>query len=161
MIRPFQIPYTDLWDQIEKTFFLVKWRKRGDKQLALAHTTESQKALSKLPIDLELLQQKVCFLGQLFIPYGVSTPSIGSLNPECIVGFWIRFVDFNSTAFQSYQFYITHKHEWLHEPNLDVLWKCHLDILMDIKVKHKNLWAPLLWIKKEGNLIEKGFVVWW
>ncbi|TVZ51624.1 DUF1853 family protein [Dokdonia sp. Hel_I_53] len=141
--------------------FFSKIEKTRDKQLPLAHTTEGEKALSRLSINHEVLEQKVCFLGQLFMPYGTESPPIRPLNPACIVGFWMRFEEFKSSKFQSYEFYLTQKHEWLHEPHLNVPWKSHFRILMDITIKLLKLRAPLIWVKKENGILEKGFVVWW
>ncbi len=142
-------------------FFHAKLHKTKQKQLPLAYTNEAVTALETQEINVSSLEQQVCFLGQLFIPYGQSSPSIHPLNSACIVGFWIQMKDFEISPFVSYTYYITHKYEWIHAPHNNVVWSSHHEVLSEIQIKHVQKRAPIVWIKKNDNTIEKCFVVWW
>lgn len=144
-----------------KDMFFTKMEKTRDKQLPLAYSAEGMATLEKSGIDASQLVQQTYFLGQLFTPFGQKAPSIRPLNVKAVVGFWIRFEDFKKSSFSAFQFYITRKYEWLHAPHLQVHWRSHYDILMDITLKHIGHRAPLVWIRKEDDTLEKCFVVWW
>lgn len=144
-----------------KDMFFTKMEKTRDKQLPLVHTPEGTAILKNLGIASNSLIQQTYFLSQLFAPYGQESPSIRPLNTASIVGFWIRFADFQDNTFKDSLFYITRKVEWLHAPHLDVAWKTHYEILMDITIKHIDHRAPMVWIQKPEGILEKCFVVWW
>jgi len=145
----------------KKDLFYTKLKKTKEKQLPLIRTKEGQKALKNLGIHAEELEQQVLFIGQLFKPYNLKTPSIHPLNTECIVGFWIRISDFESDVFKKYQYHVTYKNEWIHIPHQDVIWLSHDAILQEIQLKHLQKRAPIVWINKNNETIEKCFVVWW
>jgi len=144
-----------------KDHFFTKLEKTKQKQLPLIHTEEGKETLKKIGIEASELEQQVLFMGQLFTPYNLQIPSITPLNTACIVGFWIRMDDFESEVFNSYEYYITYKHQWIHSPHLNVVWSSHVEILKKIQLKHSQKRAPIVWIKKPDESIEKCFVVWW
>lgn len=144
-----------------KDMFFTKMEKTRDKQLPLVYSPEGTTALTALGIDVNEIAQQTYFVGQLFTPYGETPPSIRPLNPSSVSGFWIRFDTLKSKSFAEYSYYITHKYEWLHQPHLEVAWKTHFEILMEINIKHINNYAPMVWIKKSEKSVEKCFVVWW
>lgn len=144
-----------------KDAFFAKLEKTKQKQLPLVYTKEGLEVLQTLAIDPAQLQQEVLFLGQLFIPYNTDNPPITPLNPDCIVGFWIQIHNFKSPDFKKYQYYIVPKNAWIHTPHLEVSWVSHTEICTQIEEKHFQKRAPIVWIKKEDNSIDKCFVVWW
>ena len=155
------IPTHRLIGPNRKDMFYTKMEKTRDKQLPLIYTPEGRSTLSKLNINPDQLEQQTYFLAQLFTPYGHIVSSIEPLNKHCIVGYWIRFEDFNNGDFKKFSFYTTLKSEWLHEPHLETVWKNHKEILITVVEKHLDKRAPLLWVKKQDNTLEKCFVVWW
>ena len=144
-----------------KDAFFAKLEKTKQKQLPLIHTEEGKQTLATLGIESSELDQQVLFMGQLFIPYNTTAPSIEPLNTDCIVGFWIRMQDFASDEFQTYQYYITYKKEWIHTPHQDVQWISYDKALLDVKEKHLLKRAPMVWIKKPDDTIDTCFIVWW
>ncbi|AWH75414.1 hypothetical protein DCS32_14955 [Dokdonia sp. Dokd-P16] len=144
-----------------KDSFFTKMEKTRDKQLPLIFTPEGRSTLSTININPDELEQQTYFLAQLFKPYGKLSTIIEPLNEQCIVGYWIRMEDFNNCDFKRYSFYIALKNEWLHEPHLDRDYIDHKNVLKLIVDKHIDKRAPLLWVKKENNMLEKCFVVWW
>lgn len=144
-----------------KDAFFAKLEKTKQKQLPLVYTKEGLEVLQTLAIDPTQLQQEVLFLGQLFIPYNTNTPSISPLNSACIVGFWIQMHNFKSPDFKKYQYCIVPKKAWIHTPHLEVDWVSHTDICIQVEEKHLQKRAPIVWIRKANDAIEKCFVVWW
>lgn len=144
-----------------KDAFFAKLEKTKQKQLPLVYTEEGTQTLTTLGIDSTEITQKVLFMGQVFTPYHTSVPSIAPLETACIVGYWVHMHDFKLDAFKENDYYITYKSEWIHIPHNEVPWSSHQDILPQIQAKHLLKRAPMLWIKKPDNSIDKCFVVWW
>ncbi|RMB57331.1 DUF1853 family protein [Dokdonia sinensis] len=152
-----------------KDMFFTKMEKTRDKQLPLLFSKESQQVLAHLEIDVNEIEQQTYYIGQLFVPYNENIPSIRPLNMDCVTGFWVKMKEFEDVChfgsaqhrFRESIFYIPHKYEWLHQPHNEVAWQSHLDILMEINIKHINNYAPMIWMKNRDGTITKGFVVWW
>ena len=141
--------------------FFLKMEKIKNKQFPLLHSAAGSQALSDHNIDHLKIEHRCCFKAQLFQPYGSSTVNIGSLNKNCLVGYWLPFVDFNQSEFANAQFYIPTKSEWIIEPNNQVVWKSHVEIMVEINAKLLKEIAPMIWLKNSNGEFEKFFVVWW
>lgn len=144
-----------------RDMFFTKLEKTRNQQLPLAFSKYGKITLEKLGLVPTELDQQTYFLGQLFVPYRGKPPSIRPLNLECIVGYWLRFDQFDSSDFREHVYYIPKKYEWLHKPHLDCYWRNHKDILMDINLRHISERAPMVWLRKKDHTLQKCFVVWW
>lgn len=144
-----------------RDMFFTKMVKIKNQQIPLLHSKSASETLIKNNIPLELLTHEVCFKAQLFMPHEQSKVSIGSLNKECIAGFWIRFEAFNLKYFQDFRYYIPSKSEWVVQPHHNVEWFSHYEILPEVNLRMIKENSPMLWMKKSANDIEKCFVVWW
>lgn len=145
----------------KRDMFFTKMEKIKNEQFTLLHTAEGREALNTHDITIDQLSHEACYKAQLFSPYGATTPTIRPLNVGCICGYWLRFNDFNSAAFKSYQYYIPHKSEWVIAPHATVKWSSHFTTLMDINLRMLKESAPMIWMKKSETIVEKLFVVWW
>lgn len=141
--------------------FFTKMEKIKNKQFPLLHSVEGAEALSNLNIDHLKIEHQCCFKAQLFQPYGSRTVNIGSLNKDCLAGYWLRFDDFNKSEFANTRFYMPTKSEWIIEPNDQIVWKSHVEIMVDINSRLLKEIAPLVWLKNSKGEFEKLFVVWW
>lgn len=141
--------------------FFGKVKKIKNEQFQLLHHVEGAKALLDNQIDLSKIVHQTCFKAQLFEPYGSTAINISPFNSDCIVGYWLRFDDFNSEAFENSQFYIPCKSAWVIEPHIDVQWNSYLEILSEINPRMLKERAPMVWMKKTETAFEKFFVVWW
>ena len=112
-------------------------------------------------IDSKQIAHQTCFKAQLFKPYKHSKNHIRPLNNDCIVGFWLRYNDFNTSEFKNYQFYIPSKSEWVINPHENIPWMSHFNALIEINLYMLKENAPMVWVKKSNTSIEKFFVVWW
>ncbi len=144
-----------------RDMFFTKMEKIKHEQFPLLHSREGAAALELMNIDPEGIIHQACFKAQLFTPFKSKRIGIRPLNNDCIVGYWLPFDVFNTTAFKSYQFYIPFKTEWPIAPHLKVPWASHFKILMELNLRMLKERAPMVWIKKSDDTIEKCFVVWW
>ena len=142
------------------TFFL-KMEKIKNKQFPLLHTEEGIRALDDLGIDHLKIEHQCSFKAQLFQPYDSEVVNIGPLNKNCLKGYWLRFDEFNQTEFEDAQYYLPTKSEWIIEPNNHVVWKSHVEIMMDINLRLLKEIAPMIWMKNSKAEYKKLFVVWW
>ncbi|MRH99372.1 DUF1853 family protein [Kriegella sp. EG-1] len=141
--------------------FLAKLEKIKNKQFKLLHSYEGAKALEENAINNANIKHQACFKGQLFKKHGTATSLIQPLNNNCIVGYWLRFNDFISDAFKSFQYYIPSKSEWVVEPQNAVQWTSYLNTKDTLTTHMLNKNSPMVWMKKSENHFEKFFVVWW
>jgi len=145
---------------LRDTFF-SKIEKIKNKQFPLLHTEEGSKALNAHNINHLDIEHQCCFKAQLFQPYPSKTVNIEPLNKACMTGYWLRFDDFNNSAFASAQFYMPSKSEWVVVPNDQVSWKTHDKIIVEISNRLSQENAPMIWLKTADATFEKLFVVWW
>lgn len=145
----------------KRDMFFTKMEKIKNEQFQLLHSKEGIKALSDNEIAHKEVVHQACYKVQLFIPFKDSSANIRPLNKNCICGYWLRFDDFNTDEFKSYQFYIPFKSEWVIEPHTEVQWRNHFEALMDINLRLLKENAPMIWMKKSETEFEKFFVVWW
>ena len=145
----------------KRDMFVLKREKIKHKQFPLLHSEEGAKALADHQIDHLGIVHQVCFKAQLFTPYGNKSVDIGKLNKACLVGYWLRFDDFNKPEFADAQYYMPTKSEWVIEPNNQVIWKSHFEMMIAISEQLLQERAPLIWLKKSDTEFEKLFVVWW
>ena len=145
----------------KRDMFFMKMEKIKNKQFPLLHSDEGAKALADKHIDHSKLEHQCCFKAQLFQAYGSNSVDIGRLNKDCLVGYWLRFDDFNKPEFAKAQFYMPTKSEWVIEPSDGVDWKSHTEIIIDINLLLLKEKAPMIWQKNSTTEFEKLFVVWW
>lgn len=144
-----------------RDMFFTKLDKTKDKQLSLLYTDHCKRTLIRKALPTDNIEQQVCFRAQLFAPYQRKSPSIRPLNTNCVVGYWLRFVVFETDDFKDHTYYLPRKYEWLHEPHTGVKFNSFFDTLMEINLQHLNERSPMVWMKKKDNSLEKFFVVWW
>lgn len=141
--------------------FYKKLEKIKNNQFSLIHTSIGQKALLKKGIETTNIKQQVCYKAQLFKPYKIASLDISPINSHCIVGYWLRMAEFNSSEFTAHKFYIPTKSEWVFHPYEEVLWVSHDAVIEIIEERLNYKSAPMVWMKKSDTEFEKFFVVWW
>ena len=145
----------------KRDMFFTKIEKIKNEQFQLLHSKEGVNALAEKGIDHDAILHQTCYKTQLFTLYGTDVTHIRPLNNDCISGYWLRFDDFNTAEFKSYNFYIPCKSEWVIVPHSDVQWTSHFETLMNINLRLLKERAPMIWMKKSETDFEKFFVVWW
>ncbi len=144
-----------------RDMFFTKMEKIKNEQFPILHSEEGVAALRARDIDVKSIIHQACFKAQLFYPYNAPKTSIRPLNKACIVGYWLHFDTINGIPFKQCLFYIPFKTEWPIVPHMAVPWISHFELLMELQLRMLKENAPLIWIKKEDDTIEKCFVVWW
>ena len=152
-------PIHQLMGPNRRDMFFTKMEKIKNEQFSLLHSQPGSTALSEKGIDVTQINHQVCYKAQLFEPYGSKPLNLRPLNPNCIVGYWLRMADFQTDTFKNHQFYIPFKSQWVLEPHTNVEWKPHFETLLEINLRLLKQNAPMVWMKKSETEYEKFFVV--
>jgi len=154
-------PIHQLMGPNKRDMFFTKMEKIKNDQFALLHSPEGSTALQVRGIDHTRLQHQACYKAQLFEPYGSKPIPLRPLNPNCIVGYWLRMAEFQTAAFKQYGFYIPYKSQWVIQPHDAVNWTPHYETVLELNLRLLKQNAPMVWMKKSETEFEKFFVVWW
>ena len=139
--------------------FVKKLTKLKTKQLPIFFHNETVKLLRSLNLDPSGFTQKVYFKAQLFVPLNRQDKTYLGINNACIKGFYIRLSELEK--FDSNQFYIPEKRDWLIETHDAVDWLNFKDFRTTVTVFLKSKRAPLCWLKELNGNTKKFFLVWW
>jgi hypothetical protein len=141
---------------------LLKLDKLRLKQFPLLNRSITTSTINKLGINTEGMEQQICFLGNLFLPYEMSNEFISSVNSKCVVGWWMNLEDFKIALFQSFEFSIPNKKDWVLSPQeKEGEWLSYQAFLSEVELLHAREKSPLCWIKKPNGTLERFFLVWW
>jgi len=154
-------PIHQLMGPNRRDMFFTKMEKIKNEQIPLLHSNFGSKTLQDRNISVEDIRHQVCYKAQLFRPYGIENVHIRPLNKNCIVGFWLKFEDFKRAEFQSHNYYIPYKSEWVIAPHDQKEWTSHYETLLEINLRMIKENAPMVWMRKLDGNFEKFFVVWW
>lgn len=141
-----------------KDCLLQKLNKLKNKQLPLLYHPKTQSFLDHLNLDASEVKQQVLFKGQLFLPFGLKESPFMKLNSECLQGFYLKKEALGQ--FNTCQFHIPHKINWLMAAHENVTWTDHQEFQKDVFIWLDKKLSPLCWMKQNGNL-HKFFIVWW
>lgn len=144
-----------------KDTLLQKAEKIKEKQLPLLYHKETSGVLKKLQLDSDTIEQQVCYLANLFIPFSLKKTTFPYINNQCIVGYWIPIKAFTLKEYGSYQFYIPQKKDWVIAPKHCNSWFSFKDIIESIEVLLSQKKSPLLWMKSNEDSYLRFFIVWW
>lgn len=142
-----------------KDSLIQKLAKLEEKQLPLLYHNCTKPVLEKLDVQVEEIQQQVCFKAQLFVPFNNQNIPFKRINASCVTGFYITQKEL--PQFADCQFFIPEKLDWLIDIPTHHLWQSYHTFLEALKPLLNQEKAPLCWIKKPNGETEKCFVVWW
>ena len=142
-----------------KDSLFYKLDKLQNRQFPLLHNSLTRTYLESYNLDIENIKQKLCFKGQLFLPYKSKDIDVGPLNSECIAGFYISY--HKMQIFSALEFFIPTKLDWLVTPNNNVDWINYSAALEAIKLHIDNERSPLVWVKQNDGELSKCFIVFW
>ncbi len=144
-----------------KDSLLQKIDKLKNKQLPLLFRDETTSVLEHFNLRASTINQKVCFLANLFIPYSHRDESMPHLNKNCIVGYWMRLEEFIVEEHTSFLFYIPKKQNWGINPKYNVMWFSFEDICNEVQLYLSQKKSPLVWVKTNEDSYKKLFIIWW
>ena len=144
-----------------RDMFFTKLEKIKFDQFSLIQSPETLPILEEFGINPTDVIQSCCFKAQLFRPFNEATVHIRPLNTDCVVGYWMKFEDFENTNYHDCRFYIPFKKEWPIPPHPDTDWMSYTEALMEVNLRMIQKNAPMVWMRKPSGDLEKFFVVWW
>ncbi|MBP2832993.1 DUF1853 family protein [Aquimarina sp. U1-2] len=138
-----------------------KLEKLTHKQFPLLYHEQTKIALKDYDLRPGEIEQQICYLVNLFIPFSYQKERLQVHYQDCIVGYWIRMEEVSKERFGSLLFYIPFKKEWVMHPKYNKTWLCYDEIVDDIRQKYLQKTSSLLWIKRNEDEYVRLFVVWW
>ena len=141
--------------------FLYKIGKLQKKQLPLLFHPQTRNQLEKLKLEINNPIQEVCFKALLFVPFNLQQQKFDIINNDCISGYYISFSEFQLNKYSHYQYFIPYKLDWPVHPSRNKIWNLYEETLEKVRENINNKKSPLIWIKKEKNVFERIFIVWW
>ncbi|MBQ4822760.1 DUF1853 family protein [Aquimarina sp. MMG016] len=144
-----------------KDTLLQKIEKLKQKQLPLLYKEETKPHLKDLNLNHKNITQQVCYLANLFVPFSIKENILPHINNNCIVGYWIKVNDFTPEKYNASLFYLPEKKDWLVQPEYGESWHSYETILQQMHTQLEQKKSPLLWMKNNGDIYSRLFVVWW
>lgn len=141
-----------------KDCLIDKLNKLEQKQLPLLYSDNCKLFLTAKGLNVDFIEQQVCFLAQLFIPYKKKI-NLNILNPDSIAGYYISYIDLE--IFSNFKFYIPIKKDWLVIPHQNISWLKFDEFKVELKEYMNRKFSPLCWLKKQNGEIFKIFITWW
>lgn len=144
-----------------KDSLLQKISKLEQHQLPLLYKEETREILNSYNLQLNEIEQQVCFKASLFLPKGIKEPETSEINKSCFAGYWIRIGDFNPLDYEDKLFQAPTKQDWPRDPSTNEDWVTYKEIHFQILELIQKKRSPLIWMKSGDNSFERFFVVWW
>lgn len=142
---------------------VLKLNKLKNKQFPLLFKEQTKEYIKD--IDLDNINQKVCYKANIFLPLHLVGKTLPLINNATIIGFYLSFEKFlEQIEFKNYEFFLPHRYDWLTNPRTNSIWKNYNEIEEEIEFFIKLKASPLVWLKKEqkGEVIfERFFITWW
>lgn len=142
-----------------KDSLVDKIEKLSKKQFPLLSHPKTMEKLNELNLNLQEIQQQVCFKAQLFVPVGYTKDQFEIVNEDCIVGMYYTHAQLLELV--DTQYYIPSKLEWTALPYSGVNWLNKERFLKAISLFLSEEKSPMFWIKNKKGIISKCFAVWW
>ncbi len=140
----------------------LKLKKLKEKQLPLLYASETADYLKKIGIKVDEIGQKVCFFGQLFLPYEKKFSLNDRLNPASLAGYWLNKRQLKTFKPQVQKLLIPTKNDWVTTPNRDnENWRSFDAQMPTITNLIENKQSTLLWILDSEDELQRFFLVWW
>tara|TARA_R100000655_G_scaffold45489_1_gene82318 strand:- start:1156 stop:1974 length:819 start_codon:yes stop_codon:yes gene_type:complete len=134
-----------------KDSFLEKMEKITTKQLPLLKHPETQIYLKKYDLDLDTIEQQICFKAQLYS----NDPDATSQN-----GKYLSLQEFKELDKNNAVFYAPKKNLWSAKPESCNHWHSYAETMEEISELFQKEKSPLIWMKHKDSF-SRFFVVWW
>jgi hypothetical protein len=133
--------------------------KLKDKQLPLLYSDACKHYLDRLNLEAKNISQEIYFKAQLFLPFSKQDIKLKDLNPECVIGFYVKITELEQ--FEGCKFFIPSKKDWLVLPHTHVNWLNFNDFISIITDYNAKQYSVLFWAKLKSGELKKLFFVWW
>lgn len=140
----------------------LKLKKLRKKQLPLLYAPETLNYLKKISLKPPEIGQKVCFFGQLFLPYNQKNRLNDKLNPAALAGFWLNKRQLNALEQKVDRLLIPPKNDWVAAPSRDnENWKSFNAQIPELMALIEKEQSTLFWIMDKYGELYRFFLVWW
>ncbi|WP_164967659.1 DUF1853 family protein [Arcobacter sp. CECT 8985] len=141
--------------------FIKKIDKLKNKQLPLLYKSETRQYL--YGIDINNIEQKVCFKGNIYVPLHLLAKKIPIVNNNCIKGFYIKYKEFvNQEYFKEFEYFLPLRDDWVSDCNSNQIWKSFDEVITEIELLLSYKKSSLVWLKnKKEDKIQSFFITWW
>ena len=134
-----------------------KLEKLKAKQFPLLYHESMKERLA--PLDVERINQKLCFLMSLFVPYQYK-PNFSPNVQNAIKGYYISYQKFLALDSAGNLYHIPGKKHWGIDPAENSVWQEYDEFNLSLKSYLEQNKAPLCW-SKNGCDFKEFFIVWW
>jgi hypothetical protein len=136
-----------------------KLDKIRERQFPLLQNPYTKPYLEQFGLDPLRIQQRLCFKGQLFLPYRDQNLEVHPLNPACVFGFYLPYQELSEL--KDLAFYLPEKLDWLITPHPMVEWISYPRAAALIRTEIEEERSPMVWLKSTDGSLGKCFVVFW
>lgn len=140
---------------------IQKINKLKNKQFPLLYDENTAVHLKKLQLTSKTIEQKICFLAQLFLPYKENKNPFISINPDAFSGYYVSFENFKKAEFQTKTYFLPNKIDWFSKPKNNDDWFDYQTLLPEIESSILKKRSVLLWCKTMDSKLDCLFITWW
>lgn len=157
-------PWNHLIGPAGRDTFVAKMARLRRQQLPLLFQKETAVILDKLGLKATDIEQKVCFLGNIFIRDFADRDALIGVNLNCVQGSYLAYSAFaksdTTTSNSAIRYYLPHKREWPMPVKINDEDQTNFSqLLEDIKAIHKRQHACLVWRELPDSTVQKCFVL--
>lgn len=138
--------------------FVYKFDRLVNHQLPLLYNAATRNALESYQLDIDSMEQRVCFLAHLFIPRKLWQHDFKYINKKCIAGYYMNGTAF-AKAYTTNHYYFPEKYAWKMEAHALELSYNHEETLKIAEASLERGFAPLLWMELEDGSFERFFII--
>ncbi len=140
----------------------LKLQKLEEKQLPLLYAPETLSYLKEIDLKPAEIEQKVCLMGQLFLPYKQEPTLNEKLNPTALAGFWLNKTQLYGLEQKVHRLHIPPKNDWVAAPSRDdENWKSYNEQMPGLLALIEKEQSTLFWTIDNNNELQRFFLVWW
>ncbi|NND93972.1 MAG: DUF1853 family protein [Flavobacteriales bacterium] len=137
------------------TYKLEKLRQH---QFPIIYQKEATEPMTRLGLEVDKLQQGLCFLAELYVPLDVKDIKFTKVDKGCVQGTWSTLDSFFETTSSNERYYVCEKTDWLKSPNENMDWYDKKQVLDIVRSQLERGNSPMIWIKG-SKFISKHFVI--
>jgi len=141
--------------------FAKKLAKLKEKQLPLLYKDETREYLED--IDINYIEQKVCFKGNIYVPIDLLGKDIPIINNSCIRGFYVNHSEFlKQEQFREFEYFLPQRYDWVCDSSTNKTWKTFDEVIDEIDFILNYKKSTLVWLKdSKENKTQSFFITWW
>jgi len=138
--------------------FVYKFDRLVNHQLPLLYHPATRDMLEPYRLDIDAIEQRVCFLAHIFIPQELWQHDFKYINKRCISGYYLNEYAFAKACTQN-RYYFPEKYAWKMKAHELELSYNHGDALLIAKASIKRGFAPLVWMQLPDGNFERFFII--